>query len=201
MRLRRRTIAFTIIEVLVVTAILLLLAGIVMALYPRAKVSASVSSCKQNIRQQVMALNMYGADYEGYEPVHETIDLPASAMRRPFLLEPYAGGKEIMSCPITPQCAKDRLYSTYIFSAKPERNSPLYNSGSFQFERWFADPNSQYPVIHCLVHDELHFHPSERHLSDATNPPYLVWLTRPGAIKTGRFPIFRGGRIAEMCSK
>ncbi|MCB0824634.1 MAG: hypothetical protein KDC26_00445 [Armatimonadetes bacterium] len=182
-------------------AILLLLSGIVMAVYPRAKVSASVASCKQNIRQQVMALNMYGADYEGYEPVHETIDFPAYAMRRPFLLEAYAGGNGIMYCPITPQCAKDKLYSTYIFSVKPEKNSPLYNTASVQFERWFADPNSQYPVIHCLVHDELHFHPSERHLSDATNPPYLVWLTRPGAIKTGRYPIFRGGRIAEMCSK
>lgn len=199
--MRLRQVGFTLTETLVVIGIIALLAAITLAVYPRTQVTAGVTACKQRLSQIHMALEMYKSDHPGYTPLHENVDFPAEPMRRPDALLPYLKSPDMLYCPICPPCAKKKLMSSYVFTVLPEENSGLYKSAKAQFDDWFESPESDYPVIHCLVHDELHFYPSERHLAELLNPPYVVWINSKGAIKSGRFNVFRGHDIAHECAK
>lgn len=67
-------------------------------------------------------------------------------------------------------------------------------------DKWFADPSSGYPIIHCLVHDELHYYPAERELAEALNPPFVIRLKADGSVASGRYAITRGHDIAHVCA-
>ncbi len=57
---------FTVIELLVVVAIVLILSALLLSSLSRAKVSASSAKCKSNLRQIGLALNLYVSDFEKY---------------------------------------------------------------------------------------------------------------------------------------
>lgn len=86
----------------------------------------------------------------------------------------------------------------------PHRCAPDRRAGSpsleYQMDKWFADPSSGYPIIHCLVHDELHYYPAERELAEALNPPFVIRLKADGSVASGRYAITRGHDIAHVCA-
>lgn len=194
-----RRLGITFVEILVVVGILMLVAGILIVVMPSAKVSANVTACKANLRQIDMAMQMYMADHDGYRKVHPNVDYPADGLRNPLNWTTYMNSDDLRYCPATPDCAKSKLFSTYIVSLLPTEDSSLYNVAVPQMNNWFGADDSIYPLIHCQVHDEIYYYPRERHLAEEYNPPFIVWMTKDGAIKSGRFPLHRGHDIARAC--
>lgn len=57
--------AFTLVELLVVTAILALLAGLLLPVFARSRERARLTDCALKLRQFAVALNLYRADNDG----------------------------------------------------------------------------------------------------------------------------------------
>ncbi len=196
----RHRIGATFIEVLTVIAILAILAAVALPVLNNVRRSGREASCMSQLRQIYQALELYGNDYPGYDPVHRNVDIPNAPMLRPDrLLVPYLGSRSLVYCPDTPDCARERIASTYTWVASPERKNTTYESQIRQHNEHFDDPNSSYPIVYCLVHDELSYFPSERHLAEDLNPPFAVRLLPDGSVKKGRFPLHRRHTIARTC--
>jgi prepilin-type N-terminal cleavage/methylation domain-containing protein/prepilin-type processing-associated H-X9-DG protein len=111
---RRR--AFTLIEMLVVTAILAILAGILVPVLARAKEQARQTSCANNLRQLGLAAQLYWDDHDGRTFRYRTgatnngdvywfgwIERGAEGKRRfdrtQGALHPYLGARGVEVCP------------------------------------------------------------------------------------------------------
>lgn len=197
----RKRAGITLLEVIVVLAILMIVGAISYPLFANAKRNAAQSSCSQRLRQIYLAVELYGADYPGYRPYHRNIDIPASALSKPSALAPYLRSDEMVHCPIAPPCAKERLASTYTWTPAPTPGLPGFESYQVQFDEWFSDLTKGYPIIHCLVHDELHYFPNEGEFAEEVNPPFVIRLLPNGAVKQGRYQIHRGHDIARSCEQ
>lgn len=197
----RRLKGISLTEVIVVVAILAVIAAIVFPLQANAKLDGLKISCLTRQRQIYQALLLYGDDNPGYEKVHPNVDMPAEPMRNPLhALLPYLKSREMLYCPATPQCGKNVWGSTYVFSVGPRSGAPLASvSGAQHFPKFDGDGANHHPLIYSLIFDEIYYHPSERHLSDASNPPYLTYITANGAAKKGRFPVLRARFLEFAC--
>lgn len=111
-RSARPAAAFSLTELLVVTAIILLLCGLIAGIYARAKSAAKVTACLANLSQIGRAATLYAADYDGYAPLTLTKslyrassnqDLELLAFGDPALwrqsLMPYVRIESIFYCP------------------------------------------------------------------------------------------------------
>jgi len=93
--------AFTLLELLVVVAIIGLLAGLILPALNRARAAGKTTACLGQLRQISLALQMYVNDAGGRLPVLQnrasiTNDVPALDT----VLAPYAAGKrEVFRCP------------------------------------------------------------------------------------------------------
>jgi prepilin-type N-terminal cleavage/methylation domain-containing protein len=76
--------AFTLIELLVVMAIIGVLAGLLLTAFSQAKAQAQSAYCKNNLRQQGLAIQMYVNDTR-YYPYYQT----AAGVHWEITLEPY----------------------------------------------------------------------------------------------------------------
>lgn len=200
MRLRKAG-GITLIEILIVIGILTIVMGIAYPVFSRGRVEALKVSCLARQKQLYQALTLYGVDNPGYERVHTNIDLPADGMRESGLrLLPYLDSKEMLFCPATPSCAREKWASTYVFSVGPQRGSSQETSASYQHNVKFeGDQLYKYPLIYTLIFDEMYYYPNERHLSPSLNPPFLTYVTADGAARKGRFKVLRSHYLAYAC--
>ena len=91
---RRRT-GFTLIEFLVVIAVIAILAALLLPALSRARIATDNTVCRNNLRQYALALAMYVDDY-GYYPAcgfNETDPSPGSVIWWHMRLEPYTKTK------------------------------------------------------------------------------------------------------------
>jgi prepilin-type N-terminal cleavage/methylation domain-containing protein/prepilin-type processing-associated H-X9-DG protein len=97
--------AFTLIEILVVIAIIALLAAIIFPVFSRARESARAISCLSNLKQIGMGLAMYSEDYAGRYPIAggeiswDAVD--SSTGNGPWMqqMQSYLKNRQVFHCP------------------------------------------------------------------------------------------------------
>ncbi len=96
---------FTLIELLVVIAIIAILAAILFPVFARAREKARQTSCLSNVKQLMLAWNMYAQDYDEMSNRYAAYTAPAVVIPvggRDYwfeLLQPYVKNSQIFSCP------------------------------------------------------------------------------------------------------
>jgi len=103
---------FTLIEVLVVLAIIMLLAGLLFPVFARSRENARKTQCASNLKQIGLAWHMYADDYDGYAmPSSNTVgdnlifwsgimdDETGDLLSGTNLLQPYLRNTQILKCP------------------------------------------------------------------------------------------------------
>ena len=100
-RLRPPSGAFTLVEILVVIAIIGILAAILFPVFARAREGGRRSACQSNMKQLGLALQQYVQDYRGkVPPVNYNADASYSGLRTWIsALQPYAKSSQIARCP------------------------------------------------------------------------------------------------------
>jgi len=92
----RNAKGFTLIELLVVIAIIAILAAMLFPVFARAREKARQASCKSNLRQIGVAMELYVQDYDELFPY---ADDWCGSRRLPVVLRPYTKCPEIWHCP------------------------------------------------------------------------------------------------------
>ena len=85
--------AFTILELLIVVAIIALLIGLVLPALRHVRSEARSAVCLSNLKQIAMGFNLYAGDHDEYLPPPEIEGAWVS------LLAPYAPALEVFGCP------------------------------------------------------------------------------------------------------
>jgi len=119
---RRRRGAFTLIELLVVIAIIAILAAMLLPALSHAKKAAEDTTCRNNLRQQMIGLAAYLGDFAAYPlAIGPPIDGDPSRILWMQRLEPYVGDKW------SPDTA--RYDSAHLTGAQPRGvySCPSYN--------------------------------------------------------------------------
>jgi prepilin-type N-terminal cleavage/methylation domain-containing protein/prepilin-type processing-associated H-X9-DG protein len=95
--------AFTLIELLIVMAIISLLAALLFPVFAKARDKARQTACTNNLKQIYLGYRMYAQDYDSQFPAEvlgnsqtRAVDDPQSA---PALLFPYTKNNQIWVCP------------------------------------------------------------------------------------------------------
>ena len=125
---RRIRLGFTLVEVLVVIAILLVLAAISLAVYGRARKSAYVTREINQVRQVYLAVNLYEADYDGESPAMLE-DLNGTYLDQKYLTCPTDERlkRKMPDWPANPWINIDLVDPPYLRQARsPVMNSYLY---------------------------------------------------------------------------
>ena len=99
---RRR--GFTLVELLIVVAIIAILAAIILAVFPRVRAMSRTAACASNVKQLVAAARMYADDHDRRLVPARTRGAPAPSRGYTWcvLLQPYMKNEQILICPADP---------------------------------------------------------------------------------------------------
>ncbi len=95
----RREAAFTLVELLVVVAIIAILAAILFPVFARARENARRSSCQSNLKQMGIGLLQYTQDYDERFPMGLSTDGLGSFSTTFDHIQPYLKSRQIGICP------------------------------------------------------------------------------------------------------
>jgi prepilin-type N-terminal cleavage/methylation domain-containing protein/prepilin-type processing-associated H-X9-DG protein len=146
---------FTLVELLVVMAIIFLLASILLPVFGRARANARRSACQSNLRQLGLAAMQYASDHDEHYPRYINEDYHTPPSGRPSngywywqeILHPYYKNFDLLYCPeghrfINPLAANygvnrllfERSSDTLLTSAvrHPAGTYLIFDAGSFE---------------------------------------------------------------------
>jgi prepilin-type N-terminal cleavage/methylation domain-containing protein/prepilin-type processing-associated H-X9-DG protein len=98
---RRKNQAFTLIEILVVIAIISILAAILFPVFARARENARRASCMSNLKQIGLGMMMYVQDYDETFPAI-AMGPAGQEVNWPYLIQPYTKSTQVFLCPSAP---------------------------------------------------------------------------------------------------
>lgn len=139
--MRRSKRAFTLVETLAVTVIVVVLSGVALVVAQQARGAATRTYCVQNLRQLDTALRLYGADWD---------DLHTRPPSFSPALEPYVRAPEVFRCRADTLDRKRRLgpaagtYADWLYDTNDSRpRAPFQNSYWFRGYAVYNDPQHQ----------------------------------------------------------
>ncbi|MCC6729801.1 MAG: type II secretion system protein [Chthonomonadales bacterium] len=145
----QRSRAFTLIEVLLVVAIIGVLAGLILALLEPVRERSREAVCTSNLRQIGQAYAMYAADYDGAEPTvgvrahHDDLGMPSDEQNS-NLFETYVNSRDVLFCPsYHGSYPRDRLFISYVG----------YSVGGERFADGVAARGPALPLRRCESHN------------------------------------------------
>jgi prepilin-type N-terminal cleavage/methylation domain-containing protein len=152
--------AFTLIELLIVIAILAVLAGIGYSATGEVRERARQTGCVSNLRQFGIAIQMYRQDYNGIEVgTPEQMGLPPAPLVFIDAIRPSGGrylkqDKSVLLCPNLPPELREQLHPE-------ERWVSVYNYQTWRpgehpgpsFEECVRQRGSDYPIMIDTWHD------------------------------------------------
>lgn len=149
--MKKKSLAFSLLELVVAMAILAAIAAILFPVFARAKENSRRSACMSNLHQIGLAISMYRADWDGIDPViggsvrRSQVGLP---YRAEPLVDTYIKNHQILFCPSYAGGRKD-LYSTYLLQFNlNDLEDPILN-----FQAMFAARGMDYPTVICDSHN------------------------------------------------
>ena len=196
-----KKLGFTFVEVLIVLAIVGILACVAFVLTRGVREKAKQAGCMSNFKQIYQAMMLYDAENPGAERVSRSIDLPLRPLQQPFLLMNYIKSHEVFYCPDTPECARQVMWSNYIWNAYPTGTTPWHQNGRAQIQERMERLGDSYQLVTCMAHDEVFYYPNERDFSEKLNKPYVLDLLANGAAKASRRSYGRTHDFARHCGQ
>jgi prepilin-type N-terminal cleavage/methylation domain-containing protein/prepilin-type processing-associated H-X9-DG protein len=120
--MRSRQIAFTLIEMLVVIAIMALLAGLLLPVLSKAKQAGRSTACLSNLRQIGISLQIYVQEHENrmpvmYDALLSTNPPVTNLATMDRVLTNYLGNPRILRCPADKKQLFDQTGSSYGWNA------------------------------------------------------------------------------------
>lgn len=96
--IKRRIAAFTLVEVLVVLAVIGLLAALLLSVFANARKKSRQTSCQANQKQILLAVSMYVQDYDGLFPkIYDSSSKQIVTWYETLL--PYTKSQQVFQCP------------------------------------------------------------------------------------------------------
>lgn len=149
---------FTLIEILIVLAIIMLLAAILFPAFEAAQNNANRAACQSNLKQLALGMQMYTSDYDNTYPsfrqewdtgscpgsvasIVSTVTNQWNAKGWATMIEPYTKNSELLQCPSGPATPSDPAYIGY-----PNIKDQKYqkNSGKQNYNAYFYNMNLGY---------------------------------------------------------
>jgi len=116
---------FTLIELLVVIAIIAILAAVLFPVFAKAREKARQTSCLSNMKQIVLAFQMYVQDYDELSPLNMDYSTPEIS-RWYNTLPVYIKNDQLLVCPSEPhlfRCYSQPYQWGYYHLSEPNHNS------------------------------------------------------------------------------
>lgn len=106
---------FTLVELLVVMALIVLVLSLVIPAVGRARDQANVMTCRANLRSLVLGCLLYAGEHDSFLPTDATLDNPHTALIQMLSKSSYTGAEQIFYCPS--ETSPERRYSEQNFGA------------------------------------------------------------------------------------
>ncbi len=184
----RHRSGFTLIETLVVLAIVVFLAGIVFVASAPSRESARQLTCVNQLRQLYMSFSLYAADYDNGSGYPELNGLSYVFGTTHDVLKPYGWANEFRFCPTSSVAMREQLYSSYMWQISINPANP---DGSMSDSRQrmidLAEKlGTKLPIMECHIHDELYYSRSEQDVDPNLASPHRHLLQVDGKVFRGR---------------
>jgi len=142
---------FTLVELVVVIAIIAALTAIVLPVVSRVRENGRRATCKSNMRQIGLALQMYRQDWDGVDP-DKGMPLSHWQMGLPYdytpLVKDYGAARPLWFCPSGVVSRPDLGSTYYLMFQASERSDP-----SRDWEALVAQRGQDYPLLLCASHN------------------------------------------------
>lgn len=187
----RKQAGFTLIEILMVMAIIGILVAIIVAALGPARAKARQSLCLSNLRQIAVAISLYRDDYNGKEPVPNQpascVDLGLPCQNPHGLGAAYHNNRQIFFCPdfhgFFPNYNEQEkeFTTTYMWGMSSDVGVPAHAA----FSGLIARQGDQTPI----VVDENHNPPLDLGRAPAWETKQIILLRLSGQVQTKRVPV------------